>query len=163
VNDSGITIDDLEGALYAAKLASYAQGFLLMEAAARENGWDLNFSEIAGIWRGGCIIRSSFLNDVAGAFAQKPPPSNLFLAPAFAESLALCDGAWRRTVAAAVTAGIPVPAMSSGLSWVDAFRSPRLPAALIQAQRDCFGAHGYERTDRPRGEFFHSDWAGEPV
>jgi 6-phosphogluconate dehydrogenase len=153
-------VDDLRQALYAAKIVSYAQGYMLMRAAAAEYGWTLNNGGIALMWRGGCIIRSVFLGRIKEAFDRDPGLSNLLLDTYFAGQVQAAQAAWRRVVARAVTQGIPVPALSSALSFFDGYRSGRLPANLLQAQRDYFGAHTYERVDRPRGEFFHTDWTG---
>jgi 6-phosphogluconate dehydrogenase len=158
--DAGAFADDLAEALYAAKVASYAQGFTLLSAASREYQWDLDFGAIAMLWRGGCIIRSRFLNDIRDAFVTNPELPNLFMAPFFADALAKAEPAWRRVVAAAALAGIPTPALSAGLAFYDGYRCARLPANMLQAQRDYFGAHTYERTDRARGEFFHTNWTG---
>jgi 6-phosphogluconate dehydrogenase len=152
-------LEALPKALYAAKIASYAQGFMLLKEASREYGWDLNMAAIARLWRGGCIIRSGFLNDISAALTD-PDLDNIFMAPFFAEALARSEGAWRQVVAAAALAGIPTPALSAGLAFYDGYRTARLPANLIQAQRDYFGAHTYERIDRARGEYFHTKWAG---
>ncbi len=151
---------DLESALYAAKIVSYAQGFELIRAASEANDWKLDLASIARIWRGGCIIRSVFLDRIASAFEADPSIPNLALSTDFARALAADQAGWRRVVADAVTRALPVPALSSALAWFDGYRSERLPANLLQAQRDYFGAHTYERTDRPRGEFFHTDWTG---
>jgi 6-phosphogluconate dehydrogenase len=151
-------VDDLRDALYASKIVSYAQGFMLMQAAAREFRWQLDFGAIAGLWRAGCIIRSRFLDDIRAAFAAQPALVNLLLAPFFTEAVQRALPGWRRTLAFAVAQGLPVPAMSAALAFYDSYRSARLPANLIQAQRDYFGAHTYERIDAPRGEFFHTDW-----
>jgi 6-phosphogluconate dehydrogenase len=151
---------DIRHALYASKIVSYAQGFMLMRTAAAEYGWNLNFGAVANLWRGGCIIRSRFLADIARAYEAKPSLANLMLDGFFTSALADAQTPWRTVVASAVTAGLPVPAMSSALAFYDAYRSGRLPANLIQAQRDYFGAHTYERTDRPAGEFFHTNWTG---
>ncbi len=153
-------IEDLRRALYAAKIVSYAQGYLLLRAAARELGWNLNYGGIALMWRGGCIIRSVFLGEIKKAFDRNPELENLLLDPFFAEAVRTAQPAWRRVVGGAVAQGIPVPAFSTALAFFDALRSERLPANLLQAQRDYFGAHTYERVDRPRGEFFHTDWTG---
>ncbi len=153
-------VDDLRQALYAAKIVSYAQGYMLMRAAAAEYGWTLNNGGIALMWRGGCIIRSVFLGRIKEAFDRDPGLSNLLLDPYFAGQVQAAQAAWRRVVAKAVALGIPVPALASALSFFDGYRSGRLPANLLQAQRDYFGAHTYERVDRPRGEFFHTDWTG---
>lgn len=156
--DADAFVSDLEQALYASKIVSYAQGYMLMRAVARERGWSIDPGAAARIWRGGCIIRSRFLNDITEAYRADPDLENLMLAPFFARALEQAGGAWRRVVAAAVTAGIPTPAMSAALAFYDGYRSARLPANLLQAQRDYFGAHTYERVDRARGEFFHTDW-----
>jgi len=153
-------IENIRQALYAAKIISYAQGYMLMKAAAVNYGWNLNYGDIALMWRGGCIIRSRFLGDIKAAFDKKPSLSNLLLDPFFAKAIATNQVAWRTTVANAVQAGVPMPAMSSALSFYDAYRTGQLPANLIQAQRDYFGAHTYERLDKPRGEFFHTNWTG---
>ncbi len=154
-------LGDLSQALYAAKLVSYAQGFMLMQAAAREYHWSLKLGEIAMIWRAGCIIRSAFLDDITKAYNHNPNLPNLLLDDYFREQIENAQAAWRRVVAYAMTAGVPAPAMGSGVTFYDGYRNKRLPANLIQAQRDYFGAHTYERVDRPRGEFFHTDWTGE--
>jgi 6-phosphogluconate dehydrogenase len=159
--DRAALLADLEQAVYAAKIASYAQGYMLMQAAAKTYGWNLNLGGIALMWRGGCIIRSAFLGKIKEAFDTDPALRNLLLAPYFRAALASADAAWRRLVAAAVGLGIPVPAMSSALAFYDGYRSERLPANLTQAQRDYFGAHTYERVDRSRGQFFHTDWTGQ--
>jgi 6-phosphogluconate dehydrogenase len=153
-------IDDLRQALYASKIVSYAQGYMLMRAAAKEYGWNLNNGGIALMWRGGCIIRSIFLGKIKEAFDRDPQLSNLLLDPYFSEQVQNSQKAWRRVVAKAVVLGIPAPAMSSAISFYDGYRHGRLPANLLQAQRDYFGAHTYERVDKPRGEFFHTDWTG---
>jgi 6-phosphogluconate dehydrogenase len=158
--DRDVLLADLEQAVYAAKIASYAQGYMLMRAAAEAYGWHLNLGGIALMWRGGCIIRSAFLGKIKDAFDADPDLPNLLLAPYFREALGAADGAWRRVVAAAVGLGIPVPAISSALAFCDGYRRERLPANLTQAQRDYFGAHTYERIDRPRGQFFHTNWTG---
>jgi len=158
--DAGALVDDLRQALYAAKIVSYAQGYMLMRAAAAEYGWNLNNGGIALMWRGGCIIRSVFLGRIKEAFDRNPSLSNLLLDPYFADQVQSAQAAWRRVVARAVELGIPVPALSSALAFYDGYRHARLPANLLQAQRDYFGAHTYERVDRPRGEFFHTDWTG---
>lgn len=147
-------------ALYAAKIISYAQGFMLMREAAKEYDWNLNYGSIALMWRGGCIIRSRFLGKIKEAFDADPGLSNLVFAPFFAQQIRENENNLRAVVGEAVRAGIPVPALSSALAWIDALRTERLPANLIQAQRDYFGAHTFERTDRPRGEFFHVNWTG---
>lgn len=153
-------VADIRRALYASKIISYAQGYMLMAAAAEQNGWKLNYGGIALMWRGGCIIRSAFLGNIKDAFDQNPQLQNLLLAPFFEQAIKQSEASWRRVVATAVQQGIPVPAFSSALAFFDGFRSARLPANLLQAQRDYFGAHTYERVDRPRGEFFHTNWTG---
>jgi 6-phosphogluconate dehydrogenase len=153
-------VTDIRDALYASKIVSYTQGYMLMRAAAEEYGWNLNYGGIAQMWRGGCIIRSVFLGKIKDAFDKDPVLSNLLLDAYFEEEVDAAQAAWRRVVARAVEAGIPVPAMSSALAFYDGYRHARLPANLLQAQRDYFGAHTYERVDRPRGEFFHTNWTG---
>ncbi len=153
-------VDDLEQAIYASKIISYAQGYDLMMQAAKEYHWNLNYGGIALMWRGGCIIRSVFLGDIKKAFDQNPNLENLLLDPFFKQAVQSAQESWRRVCATALQNGIPVPAMTSALCYFDGFRSERLPANLLQAQRDYFGAHQYERIDRPRGEFFHTDWTG---
>jgi len=153
-------VEDVRKALYASKIVSYAQGYQLMRAAAAEYGWDLNYGGVAMMWRGGCIIRSQFLGKIKEAFTKKPDLVNLLLWPYFRSAVRKAQGAWRRTVTKAVRMGVPVPAFSSALAYYDGYRSARLPANLLQAQRDYFGAHTYERVDRPRGEFFHTNWTG---
>ncbi|UCC86122.1 MAG: decarboxylating NADP(+)-dependent phosphogluconate dehydrogenase [Anaerolineales bacterium] len=153
-------INDLREALYAAKIISYTQGYMLMRAAAQEYAWNLNYGGIALMWREGCIIRSLFLGKIKEAFDRDPKLSNLLLDPYFKEQVESAQEAWRRVVAKAVGMGIPVPAMSSALAFYDGYRHERLPANLLQAQRDYFGAHTYERVDRARGEFFHTNWTG---
>ena len=151
---------DVRQALYASKICSYAQGFQLLSMASAEYGWRLDLGAIALMWRGGCIIRAAFLDRINAAWDEAPDLANLLLAPYFRDAIADAQAAWRRVVATAVLRGVPVPAFSSALAWYDGYRSARLPANLLQAQRDCFGAHTYERIDRPRGEFFHTDWTG---
>ncbi|MBA2666263.1 MAG: decarboxylating NADP(+)-dependent phosphogluconate dehydrogenase [Trueperaceae bacterium] len=158
--DAQSVLADLEAALYASKIVSYAQGYMLLRSMAAERGWSTDPGVTARIWRGGCIIRSRFLKDITAAYEAEPELENLMQVPFFAAALAAADGAWRRVVAAAIAAGIPTPAMSSALAFYDGYRSARLPANLIQAQRDYFGAHTYERVDKPRGEHFHTDWIG---
>ncbi len=149
---------DLKNALYASKIVSYAQGYSLMRQAASTYGWNLNYGGIALMWRGGCIIRSVFLGKIKEAFEFDPEITNLMLAPYFKDALEGAEAGWRRVCAASLTAGVPVPAMTSALCYFDGYRTERLPANLLQAQRDYFGAHTYERTDAPRGQFFHTDW-----
>ncbi|MDR0624739.1 MAG: decarboxylating NADP(+)-dependent phosphogluconate dehydrogenase [Treponema sp.] len=158
--DKKAFIDDLGKALYAAKVVSYAQGYLLMREAAREYKWNLNYGGIALMWRGGCIIRSVFLGKIKEAFDKKPDLENLLLDPFFTKIIEEAQEPWRRVAAAAVQNGIPAPALTSALAYFDGYRNERLPANLLQAQRDYFGAHTYERVDKPRGEFFHTNWTG---
>ena len=158
--DKKSMIDDLRQALYASKIVSYAQGYQLMRAAAQEHNWNLNYGGIALMWRGGCIIRSAFLGKIKEAFANDPGLVNLLLDPFFQDAIEKSQAAWRRVVSAAIEMGIPAPAISSALAYYDGYRSERLPANLLQAQRDYFGAHTYERVDKPRGEFFHTNWTG---
>lgn len=153
-------IENIRRALYASKIVSYAQGFSLLKSAAAHYGWNLNYGEIAMIWRAGCIIRSAFLNRIYEAYRHDPGLPNLITDSYFAGVLRANADSWRKVVADAVQAGIPVPAMSSALSWFDSYRSEWLPASLLQAQRDYFGAHTYQRTDRPAEEFFHTNWTG---
>lgn len=153
-------VNHLRDAVYAAKICSYAQGFQLLREASREYSWDLNFGNIALMWREGCIIRARFLGDIKQAFDAEPGLANLLLAPYFKQALAGVQNSWRFVLKAAMDLGIPVPALASSLSYYDGYRCGRLPANLLQAQRDYFGAHTYERVDRPRGEFFHTDWTG---
>ena len=153
-----VTVDDIESALYASKIISYAQGFRLMDAAGEENEWGLNLGEIASIWRAGCIIRAVFLEDITAAYVEHPSLPDLTEATFFAQALRDAEGSWRKVVSGAALAGIPAPAYSTALAYFDGMRSKRLPADLIQAQRDYFGAHTFERVDRPRGEFFHHEW-----
>jgi len=154
-------VEDIRRALYAAKIVSYAQGYALMRAASETYGWNLNYGGIALLWRGGCIIRSAFLEEIKKAFDRDPELTNLLVDPFFKSQLDRCQASWRRVCAAAISNGIPVPAFTSALSYYDGYRSARLPANLLQAQRDYFGAHTYERIDRPRGEFFHTNWTGQ--
>lgn len=153
-------IEDLKKALYASKIVSYAQGYVLMRYAAKEFGWNLNNGGIALMWRGGCIIRSVFLGKIKEAFDKNPDLTNLLLDPFFKDKIESSQASWRRVVTAAVTNGIWIPAFSTALNYFDGFRNGRLPANLLQAQRDYFGAHTYERIDKPRGEFFHTNWTG---
>jgi 6-phosphogluconate dehydrogenase len=162
-SDTAEVLADLERAMYASKIVSYAQGFMLLRDAAAHNGWDLDYGAIALMWREGCIIRAAFLDEIRAAFSRDPDLPILLTDPFFADAVGEAQEGWRRTVAGAVAAGIPVPAYGTALAFYDAYRSARLPANLIQAQRDYFGAHTYERVDRPRGETFHTDWtAGRP-
>jgi 6-phosphogluconate dehydrogenase len=154
-------IDDIRDALYASKIISYTQGYMLMRSAAEEYGWKLNWGGIALMWRGGCIIRSRFLGKIKEAFDKNPKLGNLLLDEYFRSEIKRSQKGWRNVVAQAAKRGIPVPAFSTALSFYDSYRSAVLPANLLQAQRDFFGAHTYERTDKPRGEFFHTNWTGQ--
>ena len=158
--DKKAFVDDLKEALYASKIVSYAQGYQLMRAAAKEYGWNLNYGGIALMWRGGCIIRSVFLGKIKDAFDKNPDLVNLLLDPFFKAAVERAQQSWRKVVMSAVVLGIPMPAISSALAYYDGYRSERLPANLLQAQRDYFGAHTYERIDKPRGEFYHTNWTG---
>jgi 6-phosphogluconate dehydrogenase len=158
--DAATFVEDIRQALYASKIISYTQGYMLMRAAAAEYNWDLNYGGIALMWRGGCIIRSVFLGKIKDAYDKNPALSNLLLDTYFKGEVENAQPGWRRVIAKAVENGIPVPAMSSALAFYDGYRSERLPANLLQAQRDYFGAHTYERVDKPRGEFFHTNWTG---
>jgi 6-phosphogluconate dehydrogenase len=153
-------IEDIRQALYASKICSYAQGFQLMKMAAEEYGWNLSYGGIALLWREGCIIRAQFLEPIKEAFDQDPSLANLLLAPYFREAIDRSQAAWRRVISIAVSNGIPVPAFASALAYYDGYRTARLPANLLQAQRDYFGAHMYERVDQPRGQYFHTNWTG---
>jgi 6-phosphogluconate dehydrogenase len=153
-------VEDIRQALLASKIVSYAQGYMLMREAAKESGWNLNYGGIALMWRGGCIIRSAFLGKIKEAFDKNPNLSNLLLDDYFKSVIERCQPSWRRVVAKAVQLGVPVPSLSTALAFYDGYRSARLPANLLQAQRDYFGAHTYERVDRPRGQFFHTNWTG---
>ncbi len=153
-------IDNIKDALYASKIISYAQGYALMKEAAKEYEWDLNYGGIAQMWRGGCIIRSVFLGKITQAYKTNPELQNLMLDPFFRDKLHQAQKGWRKVVSTAVQSGIPVPAFSSALAYFDGYRTERLPANMLQAQRDYFGAHTYERIDKPRGEFFHTNWTG---
>jgi 6-phosphogluconate dehydrogenase len=153
-------VEHLRRAMYASKITSYAQGFMLLRSAAGEYGWKLNYGGIGLVWRGGCIIRSRFLGDIKKAFDKNPDLQNLLLDPFFSGAMARCEKSWRKVVAFAAGSGIPVPALSSALAFYDGYRREWLPANLLQAQRDYFGAHTYERTGHPRGRFFHTNWTG---
>ena len=153
-------LSDLERALYASKIVSYAQGFTLMRAAAEEFKWNLKYGSIALLWRGGCIIRSAFLGKIKEAFDNNPSLANLLLDPFFKGKIELSQESWRRVISTAILNGVWVPAFSTALNYYDGYRNARLPANLLQAQRDYFGAHQYERIDKPRGEFFHTNWTG---
>ena len=158
--DRAAFLEDLRKALFAAKVVSYAQGYALMRAAAKEYGWNLNYGGIALMWRGGCIIRSVFLGKIKEAFDKNPEIANILLDPYFCGKLAEAQTGWRNVLASAIVNGVPAPTLSAALEYYDGYRCERLPANLLQAQRDFFGAHTYERTDRPRGEFFHTNWTG---
>ena len=159
--DKAAFVECIRKALYASKIISYAQGYTLMRTAAKTNGWNLNYGGIALMWRGGCIIRSVFLGKIKEAYDKNPALENLLLDDYFAETIKTLVPAWREVVAYAVKAGIPMPAFSSALSYFDGYTTAALPANLLQAQRDYFGAHTYERTDMPRGQFFHTNWTGK--
>lgn len=158
--DRAAFLEDLRRALFAAKIVSYAQGYVLMRSAAETYGWHLNYGGIALMWRGGCIIRSVFLGKIKEAFTKNPALSNLLLDPYFKDAVEGAQAGWRRVCAAALMNGIPTPALTSALNYFDGYRTERLPANLLQAQRDYFGAHTYERLDAPRGQFFHTNWTG---
>ncbi len=158
--DKKAFLNDLKNALYASKIISYAQGYILMQEAAKEHGWNLNYGGIALMWRGGCIIRSKFLGKIKEAYDNNPELTNLLLDPYFKEKVESAQESWRRVVATAIQNGISAPALSSALTYFDGYRSERLPANMLQAQRDYFGAHTYERIDKSRGEFFHTNWTG---
>jgi len=160
ISDKAAIIADLEEALYASKIVSYAQGYQLLSAAAKTYGWNLNYGGIALMWRGGCIIRSAFLGKIKIAFDANPELTNLLLDPFFTDAVTKAQAAWRRVIIKATELGIPMPAMGAALAYYDGYRSERLPANLLQAQRDYFGAHTYERVDKARGEFFHTNWTG---
>jgi 6-phosphogluconate dehydrogenase len=159
--DKAAFVEDVRRALLASKIVSYAQGFMLMREASREYQWDLNFGNVALVWRGGCIIRSVFLGRIKEAFDKAPELSNLLLDDYFKGVIARCQESWRRVAIKAVEMGVPAPAFTTALAFFDGYRSARLPANLLQAQRDYFGAHTYERVDRPRGEFHHTNWTGK--
>jgi 6-phosphogluconate dehydrogenase len=159
--DKAEMVEAIRQALFASKIISYAQGYTLMRTAAAHYGWNLNYGGIALMWRGGCIIRSVFLGKIKEAYDNNPALENLLLDPYFKGIMESAQAGWRRVCAAALTNGIPLPAMTAALGYFDGYRCANLPANLLQAQRDYFGAHTYERTDRPRGEFFHTNWTGE--
>ncbi len=156
--DKAAFLENIRLALYAAKIVSYAQGFMLMRGAANELGWDFNYGAIALMWREGCIIRSRFLGDIKHAYEKNPVLANLLLDDFFIKEIKKSENGWRKVVSEAALLGVPSPCLSSALAFYDGYRTERLPANLLQAQRDYFGAHTYERTDRPRGEFFHTEW-----
>ena len=159
--DKKAIVEDIRQALLASKIVSYAQGFMLLKEAAKEYHWNLNYGSIAMVWRAGCIIRSAFLGKIKAAFENNPKLSNLLLDEHFKGVIDRCQNSWRKSVAQAVIAGVPVPAFTTALAFFDGYRSERLPANLLQAQRDYFGAHTYERVDQPRGKFFHTNWTGK--
>ena len=158
--DKARFVEDIRGALLASKIISYTQGYMLMREAAKEHGWKLDYGAIALMWRGGCIIRSVFLDKIKEAFDRDPDQKSLLLDDYFGGLVHSCQDSWRRVVSTAVQIGLPVPALSTALAFYDGYRAERLPANLLQAQRDYFGAHTYERIDKPRGEFFHTNWTG---
>jgi len=158
--DQQAMIAAIHDALYASKIISYAQGFQLMRQAAKEYNWSLNYGDIALMWRGGCIIRSQFLGNIKQAYDNNPNLENLLLADYFSKAMSTADSGWRKAVILGIELNVPTPAFSSALAYFDGYRTARLPANLLQAQRDYFGAHSYERTDQPRGQFFHTDWTG---
>jgi 6-phosphogluconate dehydrogenase len=160
VGDRATYIEDVRRALYCSKMISYAQGYMLLRAAARENGWNLNLGGIALMWRGGCIIRSQFLGKIKEAYDKNPALENLLLDSFFSGAINQYQASWRKALVHAIELGVPAPAFSTALAFYDGFRAGRLPANLLQAQRDYFGAHTYERTDKPRGQFFHTNWTG---
>ncbi|MDD5200098.1 MAG: hypothetical protein PHC88_09875, partial [Terrimicrobiaceae bacterium] len=151
-------IDSVRDALYASKIVSYAQGLDLLGTAGRLYNWNLNFGDIATIWRGGCIIRAVFLNRIKEAYEENPQLENLMLAPFFTEIFRKTQAGWRHAITAAIEQGVAAPAFTASLGYYDSYRAERLPANLLQAQRDFFGAHTYERIDKPEGEFFHTEW-----
>jgi 6-phosphogluconate dehydrogenase len=153
-------IEDVRRALYCSKIVSYAQGYMLLKAAAQEHGWKLNMGGIALMWRGGCIIRSQFLGKIKAAYDKTPVPENLLLDDFFSAAISGYQASWRTALVHAIELGVPTPAFSTALAFFDGYRTARLPANLLQAQRDFFGAHTYERTDKPRGQFFHTNWTG---
>jgi 6-phosphogluconate dehydrogenase len=160
-DDRKTFLSQLKDAVYVSKICSYAQGFQLLRAASQAYGWKLNFGDIALMWQGGCIIRAWFLGNIKAAYDADPELANLLLAPYFKKVAADAQGSWRQVVKTAINLGIPTPALATALTYYDAYRSARLPANLLQAQRDYFGAHTYERIDKPRGEFFHTNWTGK--
>jgi 6-phosphogluconate dehydrogenase len=158
--DRQATLRAIHDALYASKIISYAQGYMLMREAAADYGWELSYGDIALMWRGGCIIRSRFLGNIKQAFSNNPTLGNLLLDEFFIDAVKSAEPGWRKATALGIELGIPLPAFSSALAFFDGYRSGKLPANLLQAQRDYFGAHTYERIDRPRGDFFHTNWTG---
>jgi 6-phosphogluconate dehydrogenase len=160
VGDRAKFIEDVRRALYCSKIVSYAQGYMLLRAAAKENGWNLNMGGIALMWRGGCIIRSKFLGNIKAAYKKNPKLDNLLLDKFFSRAVNKYQASWRKAVAHAIKLGVPTPAFATALAFFDGYRTGRLPQNLLQAQRDYFGAHTYERVDQPRGQFFHTNWTG---
>jgi 6-phosphogluconate dehydrogenase len=160
IGDRDTFVEDVRRALYCSKIVSYAQGYMLLRAAAKENGWNLNMGGIALMWRGGCIIRSRFLGKIKEAFGKNPGIENLLLDSFFSSALNNYQASWRKAQVHAIELGVPTPAFSTALAFYDGYRAERLPANLLQAQRDYFGAHTYERIDQPRGQFFHTNWTG---
>jgi 6-phosphogluconate dehydrogenase len=160
VGDSAGFIEDVRRALYCSKMISYAQGYMLLKAAAKENGWNLNMGGIALMWRGGCIIRSRFLGKIKAAYDTNPRLENLLLDNFFSGAINQYQASWRKALVHAIELGVPTPAFSTALAFYDGYRTERLPANLLQAQRDFFGAHTFERIDQPRGKFFHTNWTG---
>ena len=158
--DKKLFIEDIRQALYASKIISYAQGYSLLREAAKEYGWNLNYGNIALLWRGGCIIRSAFLGKIKEAYDKNPDLPNLILDPYFKNIIDKAQPSWRKVVSSTITNGIPVPSMAAAITYYDGYRNERLPANLLQAQRDYFGAHTYERIDEPKGKFFHTNWTG---
>jgi 6-phosphogluconate dehydrogenase len=161
LSDQKQMIEQIGQALYASKIISYAQGFMLMQTASTENNWKLNFGSIALMWRGGCIIRSKFLGKIKQAYDKNSKLTNLLLDAFFQGEINRCAPNWRKVIAEGVLNGIPLPCFSTALAFFDGFRSAQLPANLLQALRDFFGAHTYERIDKPRGQFFHTNWTGK--
>jgi 6-phosphogluconate dehydrogenase len=154
-------VEEVRRALYCSKMVSYAQGYMLLRAAEKDQGWHLNMGGIALMWRGGCIIRSVFLGNIKAAFDKNPALTNLLLDDFFSSALNKYQTSWRKAIVQAIEIGVPTPAISTALAFYDGYRTARLPANLLQAQRDYFGAHTYERVDKPRGEFFHTNWTGK--
>jgi len=160
IADKAAFIEQVRCALYCSKMISYAQGYMLLRAAEKDQGWHLNLGGVALMWRGGCIIRSVFLGNIKAAYDKDPALSNLLLDEFFSTALNKYEENWRKAIIHAIEIGVPTPAFSTALAFYDGFRTERLPANLLQAQRDFFGAHTYERVDKPRGEFFHTNWTG---
>jgi 6-phosphogluconate dehydrogenase len=159
-SDKKAFIEEVRLALYCSKMVSYAQGYMLLRAAEKDQGWNLNMGGVALMWRGGCIIRSIFLGDIKAAFDRDPKLQNLLLDKFFSTAMNKYQASWRKAIIYGVRVGVPMPAFSTALAFYDGYRTARLPANLLQAQRDFFGAHTYERVDKPRGEFFHTNWTG---